>query len=373
MIKNFVERCELAPGFSIARVLTGLWQIADMERDDRCLDLKAAADAMIPYVDAGFTSFDMADHYGSAEEIAGLFLIKHGSRAQLLTKWVPKPGPASREDVRTAVQRSLDRMQASHLDLLQFHSWNYADPTWLESLFWLQELKQEGVIRYLGLTNVDTVHLRIALNSGIEIVSGDVTLDLNGFGVVGSPSGFGFGIDILGADLKNITVRNGTIRDWGVTAIAGNALESRFDQLRIMDNGASGIEMPASNNTIITRCSLLRNQSYAVLIGGGCVISECVVEGAGAGILTGAILAVARAIGETAPLIVVGAAGFITSDPTGPFSNYTAMPIQIFQWTSLPQEEFRNLAAAAILVLLVLLLTLNAAAVILRNRFSRRA
>ena len=91
------------------------------------------------------------------------------------------------------------------------------------------------------------------------------------------------------------------------------------------------------------------------------------------GILTGAILAVARAIGETAPLIVVGAAGFITSDPTGPFSNYTAMPIQIFQWTSLPQEEFRNIAAAAILVLLMLLLTLNAAAVILRNRFSRRA
>ena len=70
---------------------------------------------------------------------------------------------------------------------------------------------------------------------------------------------------------------------------------------------------------------------------------------------------------------MVGAAGFITSDPTGPFSNYTAMPIQIFQWTSLPQEEFRNLAAAAILVLLVLLLSLNATAVILRNRFSRRA
>ncbi|HEY5685907.1 MAG TPA: phosphate ABC transporter permease PstA [Acidimicrobiia bacterium] len=90
------------------------------------------------------------------------------------------------------------------------------------------------------------------------------------------------------------------------------------------------------------------------------------------GILTGVILAVARAIGETAPLIVVGAAGFITADPTGPFSKYTALPIQIFQWTSFPQEEFRNIAAAAILVLLVMLLTLNATAVILRNRYSRR-
>ncbi len=90
------------------------------------------------------------------------------------------------------------------------------------------------------------------------------------------------------------------------------------------------------------------------------------------GILTGTILAVARAIGETAPLILVGAAGFITSDPTGPFSSFTALPIQIFQWTSFPQEEFRNIAAAASIALLLLLLTLNAVAVILRNRYSRR-
>jgi phosphate transport system permease protein len=90
------------------------------------------------------------------------------------------------------------------------------------------------------------------------------------------------------------------------------------------------------------------------------------------GIMTGTILAVARAIGETAPLILVGAAGFITSDPSGPFSAFTALPIQIFQWTSFPQDEFRNIAAAASIALLLLLLTLNAVAVILRNRYSRR-
>ncbi|HSG80001.1 MAG TPA: phosphate ABC transporter permease PstA, partial [Acidimicrobiia bacterium] len=90
------------------------------------------------------------------------------------------------------------------------------------------------------------------------------------------------------------------------------------------------------------------------------------------GILTGTILAIARAIGETAPLILVGAAGFITADPSGPFSKFTALPIQIFQWSSLPQEEFRNLAAAASLALLVMLLVLNTAAVILRNRYARR-
>ncbi len=90
------------------------------------------------------------------------------------------------------------------------------------------------------------------------------------------------------------------------------------------------------------------------------------------GILTGTILAVARAIGETAPLILVGAASFITFDPTGLFSKFTALPIQIFQWTTYPQEEFRNLAAAASLALLIMLLVLNAAAVMLRNRYSRR-
>ena len=90
------------------------------------------------------------------------------------------------------------------------------------------------------------------------------------------------------------------------------------------------------------------------------------------GILTGTILAVARALGETAPLVVVGASTFITTDPSGPFSKFTALPIQIYQWTSRPQDEFRNIAAAAILVLLLMLLTLNATAVILRNRYARR-
>ena len=177
-MNEIVERCELAPGFTISRVLTGLWQIADMEQGGRSLDLAAAAEAMVSYVDAGFTTFDMADHYGSAEKIAGIFLKKYGPRAQLLTKWVPKPGPVTRDDVRAAVQRSLDRLQAAQLDLLQFHSWDYADPVWLDCLFWLQELKQEGLIRHLGLTNVDTAHLRIALNSGIEIVSNQVCFSL---------------------------------------------------------------------------------------------------------------------------------------------------------------------------------------------------
>ena len=89
------------------------------------------------------------------------------------------------------------------------------------------------------------------------------------------------------------------------------------------------------------------------------------------GILTGSILAISRAFGETAPLVVVGASTAIFVDPSGPFSKFTTLPIQIYQWTSRPQEAFHFLAAATIIVLLILLLALNAGAIILRNKFQR--
>jgi aryl-alcohol dehydrogenase-like predicted oxidoreductase/enamine deaminase RidA (YjgF/YER057c/UK114 family) len=174
-----IDRCELAPGFSISRIVTGLWQIADMERDGTRVDVPKAAEQMAQYVEAGLTTFDMADHYGSAEDIAGEYCRRYGaSNVQVLTKWVPKPGRIAREDVRGAVQRSLDRLHVERIDLMQFHAWNYADPVWLDCLFWLQELKGDGLIRCIGLTNFDTAHLRIALHSGIDIVSNQVCFSL---------------------------------------------------------------------------------------------------------------------------------------------------------------------------------------------------
>jgi phosphate transport system permease protein len=116
----------------------------------------------------------------------------------------------------------------------------------------------------------------------------------------------------------------------------------------------------------------LRQASYGLGATRWQTIWSHVLPNALPGILTGAILSMSRAIGETAPLVVVGASTFITVDPSGPFSKFTTLPIQIYQWTSRPQGEFRNIAAAAIIVLLVLLLSLNAGAVLLRNRFSKR-
>ncbi len=116
----------------------------------------------------------------------------------------------------------------------------------------------------------------------------------------------------------------------------------------------------------------LRNASFGVGATRWQTVWSHVLPTALPGILTGTILAVSRAIGETAPLVVVGASTAISFDPSSPFSKFTTLPIQIYQWTSRPQDEFRSLAAASILVLLVLLLSLNASAVLLRNRFSRK-
>jgi phosphate transport system permease protein len=119
--------------------------------------------------------------------------------------------------------------------------------------------------------------------------------------------------------------------------------------------------------------SSLRQASYGLGATRWQTIRHHVLPGAISGILTGTILSISRAIGETAPLVVVGAATFIRSDPSGPFSKFTTLPIQIYQWTARPQAEFRHIAAAAILVLLGLLLTTNAAAVLLRNRYQVRS
>lgn len=167
---------ELASGLTISRVITGLWQIADMERNDQTLDPVATSQHMEPYVQSGLTSFDMADHYGSSEIITGEFKKNHplGGNTQLFTKWVPEAGKISRQDVRDAVNKALDRMQLSSIDLMQFHAWNYTDPSWLDGLFYLNELKEEGLLHHIGVTNFDAAHLRIALSSGIPVVSNQV-------------------------------------------------------------------------------------------------------------------------------------------------------------------------------------------------------
>ena len=115
----------------------------------------------------------------------------------------------------------------------------------------------------------------------------------------------------------------------------------------------------------------IREASYGVGATKWQTVWSHVLPNAIPGIMTGAILAISRAFGETAPLVVIGASTYIVYDPASIFSKFTALPIQIYQWTSRPQDEFRNLAAASILVLLVLLLGMNTLAIYLRNRYRR--
>ena len=169
-------KIHLAKNLEISRIITGLWQIADMERDGKTLDPVATAAFMEPYVVDGFTTFDMADHYGSSEIITGTFKNNNplGNQVQLFTKWVPEPGDITLADVRTATQTALDRMQQTSVDLMQFHAWNYPDPSWLDGLFHLKQLQEEGLIKHIGVTNFDAAHLRIACASGIPIVSNQI-------------------------------------------------------------------------------------------------------------------------------------------------------------------------------------------------------
>lgn len=115
----------------------------------------------------------------------------------------------------------------------------------------------------------------------------------------------------------------------------------------------------------------LRQAAFALGATRWQVSRDHVIPAALPGILTGVILSISRAIGETAPLLVVGAAAYVTFNPSGLTSKYTVLPMQIYEWARRPQQDFQDLAAAAIIVLLLLLLVLNGAAIYLRQRFSK--
>jgi phosphate transport system permease protein len=116
----------------------------------------------------------------------------------------------------------------------------------------------------------------------------------------------------------------------------------------------------------------LRQGSYGLGATRWQTVQNIVLPQAFPSILTGIILAVSRAVGETAPLILVGASTFIVTDPEGPFAKFTVLPIQVYTWTQRPEPEFKVIAAAAIIVLLIVMLCLNATAVLLRNYFRSR-
>ena len=170
---------QLAPELTICRILNGMWQVAG---GHGYIDQELAIADMMRYNDAGFTTWDLADIYGPAEDFIGEFrrrLLKLKGREDLekiqsLTKWVPQPGRITSSIVNENIQKSLRRMDVNSLDLLQFHWWDYNNPYYMDALKYLSDLREKGLIKHLGLTNFDTERMQIMMDSGIKIVSNQV-------------------------------------------------------------------------------------------------------------------------------------------------------------------------------------------------------
>lgn len=176
-----LPRVELAPGFSIPRIVTGLWQVADQERGGRTLDPERAADVLAAYAADGFDAFDMADHYGSAELIAGALLRRvpaRSPRPRAFTKWCPVPGPMPLEVVRAGIDRARARLGVERIDLMQLHWWTFEHLAYLEAARHLDALRHEGAIAALGVTNFDADHLRVLVRHGIPIRTDQVSFSL---------------------------------------------------------------------------------------------------------------------------------------------------------------------------------------------------
>ena len=129
----------------------------------------------------------------------------------------------------------------------------------------------------------------------------------------------------------------------------------------------------ASREAIRSIPKALREGAYALGASQWQVTQKVVLSQAIPGILTGTILALSRAIGETAPMIAIAALVYVRFIPTSPLDRFTVLPIQIYNWMGLPQSEFRGLAAAGIMVLLAVLLAMNSIAIYIRNRYQKRA
>ena len=181
-----MQRIELAPGYSISRILKGGWQLAG---DHGSVDRAAAIADMGAYYDAGITAFDCADIYTGVEEMIGEFRDDYRQRRgadslhqlKIHTKFVPDLSSLQtidRKHVEQTIDRSLARLRVERLDLVQFHWWDYSVARYLDVAHWLRELQQAGKIDRLSGTNFDTQRTRELVESGIELTSMQVQYSL---------------------------------------------------------------------------------------------------------------------------------------------------------------------------------------------------
>lgn len=170
-----MEHYPLAPNLKICRILNGMWQVAGGHGR---VNPQAAVEEMIRYHNTGFTTWDLADIYGPAEDFIGDFYRRlpeqERQKVQALTKWVPDPQKITRQITQGSIDRSLRRMGLDSLDLIQFHWWDYNNPYYIDALKYLSDLRDEGKIKNVGLTNFDTERMQIMKEAGLKIVSNQI-------------------------------------------------------------------------------------------------------------------------------------------------------------------------------------------------------
>ena len=170
---------QLAPDLQICKILNGMWQVAGGHGN---INPESAISEMLQYHDSGFTTWDMADIYGPAEEYIGEFqrrLSKQKgeqelTKVQALTKFVPNLGPMTRSIVEYHIDSSIRKMNVKTIDMVQFHWWDYTDTSYLDALHHLSKLRDDGKIRHVGLTNFDTKRIEIMVENGFKLVSNQV-------------------------------------------------------------------------------------------------------------------------------------------------------------------------------------------------------
>ncbi|MDH3659433.1 MAG: aldo/keto reductase [Alphaproteobacteria bacterium] len=177
---------DLRSDYRISKIIKGGWQLAG---DHGAVDRAAAIRDMAAFVDAGITTFDCADIYRGVEEMIGAFLqdlrrrrgADAANRVRVHTKFVPDANALTatdRRQVEPGIDRSLTRLGVERLDLVQFHWWDYGVPGALDVIGHLQELRDKGKIRHLGLTNFDLDHTRRFIEAGIDLLSVQVQFSL---------------------------------------------------------------------------------------------------------------------------------------------------------------------------------------------------
>ncbi|KAI1871503.1 uncharacterized protein JN550_004497 [Neoarthrinium moseri] len=170
------ERTTIGGTIEIPRIINGLWQLAGGH--DKQVDRDTAVKAMNSLIDSGLSCFDMADHYGDAELVIGEYNTSNpsGSRITAFTKWCPQEnGDRSFQRAKEAVDLALSRMKQTSIALMQYHAWDYTDPTYLCNLAHLAVMQEDRKIQAIGLTNIDAAHLELLLHSGYRIATNQVS------------------------------------------------------------------------------------------------------------------------------------------------------------------------------------------------------